>query len=108
MDIRLKEMLGTTTTVYLHEASISHFRGESFHVLAMLVGEYGYASPALVHTVIAPGNSGKLEEQQSIQELGNMCGNLTYSVRTPQESIFSYSCQLKVSWIAIKLCQLPY
>ena len=69
------------------EASIAHFRGETFHVLAMSVGDYGYASPALVRTVIAPGYSGELEEQQSIQELGNMCANLTYSVRTLQTSI---------------------
>ena len=71
----------------LSEASITHFRGETFNVLAMIVGEYGYASPALVRTVIAPGNSGELEKQQSIQELGKMCANLTYSVRTSQESI---------------------
>ena len=53
----------------------------------MIVGEYGCVSPALVRTVIAPGNSGELEEQQSVQELGKMCANLTYSVRTSQESI---------------------
>ena len=69
------------------EASIAHFRGETFHVLAVIVGEYGYASPALVRTVIALGDSGELEEQQSIQELGKKCANLTYSVRTPQESL---------------------
>jgi len=71
----------------LSKASIAHFRGETFHVLAVIVGEYGYASPALVRTVIAPGNSGELGTQQSIQELSNMCGNLTYSVRTSQEFI---------------------
>ena len=71
----------------ISEASIAHFKGETFHVLAMIVGEYGYASSALVRTVIAPGDSGELEEQQSIQELGNMCANLTYSVRTIQESL---------------------
>ena len=71
----------------ISEAVIAQFRGETFHVLAMIVGEYGYASSALVRTVIAPGESGELEEQQSIQELGNMCANLTYSVRTSQESI---------------------
>jgi len=53
----------------------------------MIVGKYGYASPALVRTVIAPGNSGELQEQQSIQELGKMCANLTYSIRTSQEFI---------------------
>jgi len=56
----------------LPEASIAHFRGKPFHVLAMLVGEYGYASPVLVCTVIAPDD---LEEQQSILELGKMCTN---------------------------------
>ena len=71
----------------LSEASIAQFRGETFHVPAMIVGDYGYASPALVRTVIAPGDSGQLEGQQSTQDLGNMCENLTYSVRTPQESI---------------------
>ena len=71
----------------ISEAVIAQFRGETFHVPAMIVGKYGYASPALVRTVIAPGDSGELEEQQSIQELGNMCENMTYSVRTPQESI---------------------
>ena len=38
--------------------------------------EYGYASAALVPTVIAPGNSGELGEQQSVQEIGNMYINL--------------------------------
>ena len=71
----------------ISEASTSPFRGETFHVPAMIVGEYGYASPALVRTVIAPGESGELGEQQSVQELGNMCANLTYSIRTPQESL---------------------
>ena len=71
----------------ISEASITHFKGETFHVPAMIVGDYGYASPALIRTVIAPGESGELEEQQSVQELGNMCANLTYSIRTSQESI---------------------
>ena len=57
----------------ISEASILQFRGEIFLIHAMIVGEYGYASPALVRTVIAPGNSGELQEQQSIQELGKMC-----------------------------------
>ena len=69
---------------------ISHFRGEIFHVLVMIVGEYGYASSALVRTVIAPGDSAELGEQQSIQELGKKCANVTYSVRTSQESIQLY------------------
>ena len=71
----------------ISEFSIAQFRGETFHVPAMVVGEYGYASPALVRTVIAPGDSGELEEQQSIQELGKKCANVTYSVRTIQESL---------------------
>ena len=74
----------------LSETSTVHFRGEIFHVLAMIVGEYGYASPGIVRTMIAPGNSGELEEQQSIQELGKMCANLTYTVRSSQESIRLY------------------
>ena len=69
------------------EGSISIFRGGMFLVSAMTVGWYGYASPALVRTVIAPGDSGELEEQQGVQELGNMCANLTYSVRSSQEFI---------------------
>ena len=77
----------------LSEGSTSPFRGETFHVLAMIVGDYGYASPALVRTVIAPGDSGELGEQQSIQDLGKKCANLTYSVRTPQESL---NLQLKI------------
>ena len=64
----------------LSKASIALYRGETFHVLAMIVGEYGYASPALVRTVIAPDSSGELGQQQNIQELGKMCENLTYSV----------------------------
>ena len=71
----------------ISEAVIAQFRGETFHVPAMIVGDYGYASPALVRTVIAPGDSGELGEQQSIQELGKKCANLTYSLRTSQESI---------------------
>ena len=71
-------------------SEIAHFPGEIFNVLAMAVGQYAYASPALVRTVIAPGSSGELGGQQDIQELGNTCGNLTYSVRTSQESILLY------------------
>ena len=71
----------------ISDAIIAQFRGETFHVLAVIVGDYGYASPALVRTVIAPGDAGELGEQQSIQELGKKCANLTYSVRTPQESL---------------------
>ena len=69
------------------EGSISIFRGGIFLVSAIAVGWYGYASPALVRTVIAPGDSEELEEQQGVQELGNMCANLTYSVRSSQEFI---------------------
>ena len=68
-------------------SEIERFQGETFHVLVMAVGQYGYASPALVRTVIATGNSGELGGEQNIQEVGNECGNLTYSVRTSQESI---------------------
>ena len=38
--ISLKGMLGITTTVYLK--SVSQFRRETFHLLAMTVDEYGY------------------------------------------------------------------
>ena len=69
---------------------IAYFQGETFHVLAKSVSQFGYASPALVRTVIAPGNSGELGGQQDIQELGNECDNLTYSVRTSQKSIQLY------------------
>ena len=71
-------------------SEIARFQGETFHVLAMAVGQYAYASPALVRTVIAPGSSGELGGQQDIQELGNTCGNLTYSVRSLQSSIQFY------------------
>ena len=68
-------------------SEIAHFKGETFHVLAKAVGQYAYASPALIRTVIAHGKSGELGMEQDIQELGNECGNLTFSVRTSQESI---------------------
>ena len=71
----------------LSELSIAHFRGETFHIPAMIVGEYGYASSALARTVIVPHDSGELGQRQYIQELGKACENLTYSVRTSQESI---------------------
>ena len=58
-------------------SEIAHFQGETFHVLAIAVGQYAYASPSLVRTRIAPGNSGELGGQQNIQEVGNKCGNLT-------------------------------
>ena len=53
----------------------------------MIVGEYGYASSALVRTRIAPLDSGELGDRQTIQEVGKICTNLTYSVGTAQESI---------------------
>ena len=69
---------------------IAYFQGETFHVPAKAVSQFGYVSPALVRTVIASNSSGELGGQQNIQELGNACGNLTYSVRTSQESIQLY------------------
>ena len=69
---------------------IAYFQGETFHVLAKSVSQFGYISPAPVRAVIAAHDSGELGEQQDIQELGNECGNLTYSVRTSQESILLY------------------
>ena len=70
----------------LSEVSVAHFRGETFLILAMIVGEYGYASSALVRTRIAPFDSGELGDRQTIQEVGKICTNLTYS-GTAQESI---------------------
>ena len=93
----------------LSAARISHFRGETFHVPAMIVGDYGYASPALVRTVIGPGDSGELEGQQSTQDLGNMCANLTYSVRTPQESIKLYlSVESRTDDMALAILNIPF
>ena len=66
---------------------IAGFKGQTLHILTMAVGQYGFASPAFVCTRIASDNSAELGDRQSIQELGNECGNLTYSVRTSQQSI---------------------
>jgi len=71
----------------LSEVSVAHFRGETFLILAMIIGEYGYASSALVRTRIVPLDSGELGDQETIQEVGKICTNLTYSVGTAQESI---------------------
>ena len=76
---------------------IAYFQGETFHVFAKAAGQFGYVSPALVCTVIAPGNSGELGGQQDIQELGNECGNLTYSVRSSQRSIQFYLTVIAIS-----------
>lgn len=66
---------------------VSVFRGQLFHVHAMAVGQFCYATPAMVFSKVAPQYVGELGVRQSAQELGNTCGALTYSVRTPDDFI---------------------
>ena len=99
----------------LSEVSVAHFRGETFLILAMIVGEYGYASSALVRTRIAPFDSGELGDQQTIQEVGKICTNLTYSVGTAQESIklllsveSLMGNKMPLSSLKVTLCPCPF
>jgi len=74
-------------------------------------GSVGYnyhcISKTSIAPVIAPGNSGELEEQRSVrtgtgQDVCKMCANLTYSVRTSQESI-----ELHLSVVSLMDNQMP-
>ena len=62
------------------------FQGQQFYVHAVAVGQFNYASPAVVRSEIT-GIPGKLGERQNLQELPNSCGTLTYSILTSAASM---------------------
>ena len=65
--------------------------GQEFTVSAATVGNHRGASPAAVQSqFIGLGESAELGTRQSVQMLGRICGDLTYSIRTTQSTVKLY------------------
>lgn len=64
------------------------FRGQDFSILAAAVGQFRGVSPATVQAqLFTTGHEGKLGARQNVQQLGQACEELTYSIRTLETHI---------------------
>ena len=68
------------------ETHVEVYRGQAFHIPAVGVGQFNNASPAIVRTIIPSDHTGELGEKQTIQELGRVCGLLSYIVRSSENA----------------------
>ena len=68
------------------EAIIKVYRGQVFHIPAVGVGQFNNTSPSIVRTIIPSDHTGVLGERQSVQELGRVCGFLSYTVRSSENT----------------------
>ena len=68
------------------EAHIEVYRGQAFHIPAVGVGQFNNSSPSIVRTIIPSDQTGELRERQNVQELGRVCGFLTYIVRSSENT----------------------
>ena len=68
------------------EAHIEVYRGQAFHIPAVGVGQFNNSSPSIVRTIIPSDHTGELGEKQNVQELGRVCGFLSYIVRSSKNT----------------------
>ena len=68
------------------EAHIEVYRGQAFHIPAVGVGQFNNSSPSIVRTIIPSDYTGELGERQDVQELGRVCGFLSYIVRSSENT----------------------
>ena len=70
----------------VNKALIEVYRGQAFHIPAVGVGQFNNSSPAIVRTIIPSDHTGELGERQDVQELGRVCGFLSYIVRSSENT----------------------
>ena len=68
------------------KAHVEVYRGQAFHIPAVGVGQFNNSSPSIVRTVIPSDHTGELGERQNVQELGRVCGFLSYIVRSSENT----------------------
>ena len=68
------------------EAHVEVYRGQAFHIPAVGVGQFNNTSPSIVRTIIPSDHTGELGERQNVQELGRVCGFLSYIVRSSENT----------------------
>ena len=68
------------------EAHIKVYRSQAFHIPAVGVGQFNNTSPSIVRTIIPSDHTGVLGERQNVQELGRVCGFLSYTVRSSENT----------------------
>ena len=73
--------LECVTTVH-----IEVYRGQAFRIPAVGVGQFNNTSPSIVRTIIPSDHTGELGERQNVQELGCVCGFLSYIVRSSENT----------------------
>ena len=80
------EKLSMNKSECVTKAHIEVYRGQAFHIPAVGVGQFNNTSPSIVRTIIPSDHTGELGERQNVQELGRVCGFLSYIVRSSKNT----------------------
>ena len=80
------EKLSMNKSECITKTHIEVYRGQAFHIPAVGVGQFNNTSPAIVRTILPTDHTGELGERRSVQELGRVCGFLSYIVRSSENT----------------------
>ena len=69
------------------EEKIHVYPGELLMFPVVGIGQYYYSSPSVIQAEIGSSCRAQIEEQETLQEVGTECQNLTYSIYTKERTV---------------------
>ena len=80
------EKLSMNKSECVTKAHVEVYRGQAFHIPAVGLGQFNNTVPSIIRTIIPSDHTGELGERQNVQELGRVCGFLSYIVSSSENT----------------------